>query len=225
MASPLVAHLIAGSTTGNSFTTGSITTTGSSLIVVGCVNSTGGATITDSNSNVYTALTATTFGATITVQLFYVSNPTVGSGHTFTATVAAGTAPTLGILAFSSPSASPFDQENGAGVNANTNGLQPGSVTPTQDGEVVVAMFGSNTAAIANGFGLAPGDLPMTTTDIITLSAGNHFAAITSYGVQPTAAAVNPRFEWLTNSTLNAARIATFKAAVSTGGATAQVFC
>ena len=91
MANPLIAHAIVGSSTGNNATTSAIDTTGATLLVALIVTDTGGGTMSDSKGNTWTALTAHSGGTTVTGQLFYVSNPTVGSGHTFTPTISSAT--------------------------------------------------------------------------------------------------------------------------------------
>lgn len=202
MAIALVANTAAGSGDTNSVTTSSIDTTGATLLIVGSVsgNSVSGS-ISDSKGNTWTPLTE--YGSTGRSRLFYCVNPSVGSGHTFTNTATAGN-PSIFVLALSgTATSSPFDVENG--VSADTTGLtyQPGSVTPSQNNEVVVTLVGgrnSNPNTIDSGF---------TITDQVTTAARGSLA----YLVQTTASAVNPT--WTASgigSNLNHPVIASFKA-------------
>jgi hypothetical protein len=194
----LVASTSAGSTNGgNSVTTGAINTAGANLIVV----SVSGApsTLSDSKGNTWTALT--TYGGVIT--LYYCVNPTVGTGHTFTEG-GATTFAAISVMAFSgvSPS-SPLDQQNGNGTV--TTSIQPGSVSPSQNNELIVTglLMGPGTASIDSGF-----NTPIQTA----FNGGNAYGTAMSYLVQTTAGAVNPTWSIspATSTTMYTA-IATFK--------------
>src|SRR5438067_1677321 len=111
MAYGLVAHTI--QSTNVSSTTSAINTTGASLLVVALTNG-GGSPPTDVKNNNWTALVSGA-GWRSTVQLFYVANPIVGTGHTFHHPSGNGI---VAAAAFSGASASPFDQQNhGNSVN------------------------------------------------------------------------------------------------------------
>ncbi len=215
MAFALVANVAAGSSDGgNNVTTGGVDTTGATLLIVGVASYDGSGTpvaitVSDSKGNTWTPLTRTTFlsGAVIVCQFFYCAVPTVGAGHTFSVS-STGAFPTLAAAAFTGNTGTPFDQENGGRASGVTS-LQPGSVTPTEDDELLVTIVGSNTT---NTLSLDGG---FTETDEVAYSGGNHFGASMAYLIQASLAAANPTWSW-SNSTGAAAAIATFKAAAGT---------
>lgn len=203
MAYALVASTGSGSATGGTFTTAGINTTGANLIVVGVTRWNGGAaTLEDSNTNVWTPLAAV-LQTTTEARLYYCVNPVVGAGHTFTLNNSLTTYGTICVAAFSGgPSADSLDQQNSGGATATS--VATGSVLPTQNGELLIAILGfdnADTVAINSGF---------TITNQVPLVAAQHSGGAMAYLIQTTAASVNPLWSW-TNSTDGAARIATFK--------------
>lgn len=213
MAFALVANTGSGSTTGNTFATAGINTTGANLLVaaVGTYIGTGGV-VTDSNGNTWNKLTVRGIGATIDFTLWWSSPTTVGSGHTFTCTTTA-TYPSMCVQAWSGAAASPFDQENGAATGAATS-LATGSLTPSENNCLVVSGVcegGADSDATV--------DSSMTRSDLVVWVSAQHVLSAMSYIVQTTAAAINPTWSWA--STISAGvGIATFKAAAVAGGTT-----
>lgn len=200
MAFSLISH--AGSATG---VTSGIDTTGANLIIINDSFFGGSSTPTDSKGNIWTGLTGQGVGGRA-VRLYYCYNPTVGSGHTFTSTAAFSS---IQVQAWSGSAASPFDQENG-GVGV----LQPGSITPTEDNELLVVGLshsdGTVTQSINGGFTIPPGN------DIA--NSGNDGGAM-AYLVQTSAAAANPAWSPGTNARTV---IASFKAGAGGGGGTVK---
>jgi hypothetical protein len=202
----------------NGNTSGSIDTTGASLLVMHVSTYSQGPdpTVSDSKGNTWTALTAQDPPVSEPrSQLFYVANPTVGSGHTFTV-AGTGIFHVTCAAAFSGAlTVSPFDQQNGARSDAAATSLQPGSVTPTEDNELVVT-------GIATGSGSSGaytvGSSFTKTNEAAYANSVNEGGGL-AYLVQGTAAAVNPQWSW-TGSALRSATIATFKAAAVGGGTT-----
>lgn len=201
----LVASLLEGSGTGNTFTSGAIDSTGATLLVVAASWSTaaGGGTLTDSKGNTWVGLTAKV--ASFSIQIYYVKNPTVGSGHTFTWTAAGADLPTLGIMAFDETDITAnADGENGSAPGVITT-IQPGSVTPSVDNCVLVTAL--------TGAGAGPTiDSSFTVIDAEGFVGGQHSPLAIAYKVQTTAGAENPT--WTTNvgfGTDNCAVIAAFK--------------
>lgn len=190
----------------NGGTTDAVDTTGANLIVLSVSSYTLGTspTISDSKSNSWIALTpqetASTGGR---IRLYYCTNPTVGSGHTFTAI---GTTSFAAIeeIAYSGAATSPYDQESGANTGALLSSLQPGSITPFENNCVLVTavnfVFGSS-ITIDSGFAAST----------IDFSSGNNFAMGIADLVQTTAGAVNPA--WSDGSQTIATVMASFKAA------------
>lgn len=204
MAVSLVANVaIPGAPNGG--TSSSIDTTGATLLVIHVADADAVATtVSDSKGNTWTPLAARQ--NSVESQLYYCASPTVGSGHTFT-TSASSAFPAGQVLAFSGVDASPFDVQNGNTTTDST--IQTGSVTPAEDGSLIVAGVGhvrGVSPTIGSGFAV---------TDSNALYGGTYYGAGAAYLVQTTAAAINPTWT-LDSSGVLAATIAVF--APSAGG-------
>lgn len=193
----------------SSRTSSAIDTTGADLIVIACSHFDSPVpSFTDSNSNTYT-LAKTQLNTTSGVSIFYCYAPTVGASHTFTVD-ASSQFRSFYVFAFSGAASSPLDQTNGTVGSANT--ASTGSVTPTEDGELVFAGLtyrDGGTVSINNGFS---SPVWLNRTDDYIGGAG-------SYLIQTTAAAVNPQFSWPNVVGYSSAAIVTFKAAPGGGSA------
>lgn len=200
----LIAQTSAAGNT-NSVTTSSIDTTGANLIILGVSYNTGATpTITDSEGNTWTALTAHALGSNGTSRIYYCYNPTVGSGHTFSNTGSSNYS-VVSAQAFSGALSTPFDQENGS-TNPASSTLSPGSVTPSVDNEVVISHFMfsvAGTASVNGGF---------STPTQADFSGGNNYGGAMAYLVQTTATAANPQWTSGGGATGLAGSNATFKA-------------
>lgn len=185
-------------------TTTGVTTTGATLIVLWQAYDSG-ATVSDSKSNTWTALTnysgVATFG-----RMYYCLNPTVGTAHTFSTSISYGA---IFMQAWRGNKVTlPFDQENGSTGTGTTR--QPGSVTPSEANELVVS-------------GIALGSPAVTPTINSGFSATNVLDSGAAYGgglaylIQTTATATNPTWSWSGSANTTGAN-ATFKAAPSNGG-------
>lgn len=190
MAIAAVIGAVAEATTSNPATTAAIDTTGCNLLVVVASTYHGGGggvgTVTDNKSNTWIALTVRhSISNFRRVQIFYAKNPKVGTGHTFTLTPGGVGYPTLCVEGFSGvDTISPFDQETGAGSSGITTSLATGSITPTQDNELVIVGHcaeNTNAASINSGFTIAQQKY---------IGAGE--SGMLAYKIQTTAAAVNP---------------------------------
>lgn len=197
----------AASANGSSPTTSGVNTTGVDLMIVaiGWFNSgqsTTAPTITDSKSNTWTALTVRNTGVNLGTVLYYSRVTSVGSGHTFT--LSGQTYSSICVAGFSGSISSPFDQENGYGTSPVTT-IQPGSVTPSNDNQLVVSGLASGgvgySYSINSSFTIAVQD---------SGSPSSSFPCGLAYKIQTSAAAVNPTWT-LSNSTQAAAAIGTFK--------------
>lgn len=220
MAIALVSNTSAASVAGANITTAGIDTTGATLLFVHIAFlSSGGRTmsVSDSKGNTWTALTHRAgSGGALTLQVYYVANPTVGTGHTFTATNGGANAfPGITAQAFSGVIAtSPFDLENGADISAAST-FQPGSVTPSEGNELVITGIQQNVAA----------SFPFTIDGSynllgqVTADGGDCIGVATAYIVQTTALATNPTWTPASGSGLDASlSIATFKSSGGGGG-------
>jgi hypothetical protein len=204
----LVAHTISGTNSGGTTSPG-INTTGASLLVVCVVSYVGAAapTLSDSNGNTWTGLTTYTGLTSSRVRVYYAASPTVGAGHTFTVSGTSSFA-AVAVLALSGSAASPFDQENGAAA------VQPGSVTPSEDNEILLAFISDDIAASTS----TSVDSGFTFLDSQANSNGNYFGLASAYLIETTATAKNPTFSGGSGSGSQTAAIATFKAAAGGGG-------
>lgn len=193
----------------NGATTSAIDTTGANLIVIGIAwYSVTSPSISDSQSNTWTALTTSNVASDVGSKLYYCVNPTTNAAHTFTfgpANVYGG----LIVAAFSGvATSSPFDQQTGA-TSSSASALSTGSVTPTENNELVIfaAGKGGNTTTVdATSVGSMIGNYAGITA--VTYAQGM------GYEIQTTATARNPSLSG-TGTSVMAARIATFKAAAT----------
>ena len=193
------------SANGSNPTTAAVNTTGVDLmiVVVGWFNSsqsTTPPTITDSKSNTWAALTVRNTGTNSGTVIFYSRVTSVGSGHTFTLT---GTFSSICVAGFSGSISSPFDQENGAG-STSASTLATGSVTPTNDNQLIIA-------SVESGGAGDPFSINSSFTIAVQDNGGaDSFPSGLAYKIQTTAAAINPTWT-LAASTQTAAAIGTFK--------------
>lgn len=190
-------------------TTGSFDSSGASLLVA-VVSSASGATetVVDSKSNTWTPLTK--YGAE--VRIWYVTNPTVGSGHTIT--LGNSSYASLLVAWFSGADTSaPFDVENGASA-INATSQAPGSVTPSAGDELILTGIfwgsGISGAAINSSF---------TIVDTLGFAGGNNYGGGLAYKIKGAAdtTSENPTWSWVSGAD-TAASIATFKAGGGGGG-------
>ena len=197
----LLTHKAAGSTDNNVATTAAISTLGATFITLGVVVQNGVAVvISDSASNTWEAGTRTVNAAGTDVQQFKTSSPITSATHTFTATTISGS-PAIAVASFDGPSGVTLDKQSGGIVTTGTT-VQPGSILPGQNNELVVSVVGYNSissTATASG---------MTVLDSTGTSADAYGIGL-AYKVQTTAAAINPTWTY-GGSTFAAASIASF---------------
>lgn len=195
-------------------TTSAFDSTGGNFIIVFGAWYGGVADVTcvDNKGNTYTPLTARSAANFPKVRLFYAENPTVGTGHTITVESSGnGAFASMAFAVFSGLKlASSFDVENGATTGGSTT-LSTGSITPSEDNELIVAGVGwqtaGRTASIDNG---------MTITNQLDAVGNESIGHALAYKIQTTAAAINPQWT-LDVSDSMAAAIASFKAEAAAG--------
>jgi len=186
-----IAHVAVGMTGVSGATSSAIDTTGATFIVIaqsGVVAST--FPPTDSKSNTWTPLTEYA-GGSLSVQLYYCSNPTVGTGHTFT--VVAGIAASIAVAAFDQTLDAAPESAGGAG-SASATTQQPGLLTPLTDNCLIVTGFEYVSAT-------EPGPATISAGFTILENIGNASTSVPvalAYQVQTTATAVNPT--WSSNA-------------------------
>jgi hypothetical protein len=214
----LVAHTGAAmSSSVASLTTSAINTTGSNLLVVAgnCLYNTN-LVVTDSFNNTWQALIlyGNTGTGTYFTQISYCYSPTVGAGHTFTLTPAAGAGyySDMEVLAFSNMTAgSTVYQASSTAGNHNTSSatLQPGSVTPANTGDLIITALSTNeyytNISINDGFIIT--DRPEATSQWV--------AGAAAYLVTTSTNAVNPTWSTGQSGGSQSAAIAVFKSAPS----------
>lgn len=192
MAIAKVASVYGGSTDGNAFTTSAIDTTGATSIVVVIVDGAGSAAsgVADSASNTWGSpvIGPLTVGS-VRLQAWICAGPTTSATHTFSATGGAIYGPTLSAIAFSGTlTASVLDQYDSDTVTGAST-IQPGSITPTEDNEMLVTAVGSND-------GITVVDAPFSPADGYVSPSGQHQGAALAISLQTTATARNPTWNW-----------------------------
>jgi hypothetical protein len=200
-------------------TTGTIDTTGMNLITVGVTYSSGLTSITDNKSNTYT-LRAGPVSAGDKKAFYDCQNPTVGAGHTFTATPTGGGPTnnygTLEVASYSGIAASsPIDQTNTRTQLATTD-WDTNNVTTTQADELLVSVG-------TLGLGTS---VTFTAQNSFTMQEqhGNGASTSTGYLMDQIVAATGTYTGHVTSdqSGDSAAIIVTYKAAGGGGGGAVQ---
>jgi len=196
-------------TTGSA-TSAPINTNGCNLLVV-TVSAAGATTLTDSAGNTWTAGTATSNGSN-RVQIYYCYNPTTSASHTFTVTGSL-TYPTISYYACANYNGATPTQAAG-GIAFSALSVQPGSLTPAQNGALLVAALNqgvttAQTISIDSGFA----------SDFANYVSGISVGGGSGYLLQSSAAAVNPTMSWPTTTGNAAAAMMSFLPAV-TGAST-----
>lgn len=180
----------------STITSSGINTTGSNAIVIVVVDfaSVALGTLTDSKSNSWSlAKSQTPGGANARVSLFYSNLSSSGSGHTFTYTTSGTSFPSLYIMTLSTLLSGggvgtlTVDQTNGANTGSGVTSIQPGSITPTKNGELLISGLAAfpttGVTSINSGFTIMASNSSVNSQRI-----GGGLA----YLFQTTAASVNP---------------------------------
>lgn len=186
----LIAHLVAQSTNGNGFTTQSINTLGANLIVAYIADSDATSVLTDSRGNSW--LPISSLGVSPALSGYYAKNALTSATHTFTVT-STGKFPAIVVAAFVGRDVlAPFDVGSAATSGGGTvSNLAAGSITPTQNTDVVVTVEATDVTHI---FGVDP---PYLITDLATFVFGVSYGIGLAFNTQSTPAATNPTWSWL----------------------------
>lgn len=193
--------------TSGTITTSAVNTTGADLIVAAVGSYFSSGTFSDSLGNSYTTILSEIAIGAVILKSRYCVNPTVGASHTFS--INAGY-PCLCMAAFSGvKTTSPLDQTSSASSSSVTS-IAAGSITPTENNELVVSMHGvdggSNAPTCGGGFTVTDSDY----------NAGTEGSGL-AYLIQTSSAAANPSWTW-SGSCAAASIIASFKAAAVASG-------
>ena len=127
------------------------------------------------------------------------------------------------IMAFSGiVTSSPFDVENGATLAGSGTTLSPGSITPSTNGSLIVSGFGTGAGSGTIGtLTLAPGVTSIFTQTNKDTVGGISYGSWAAWGIQQSAAAINPTWTCVNGTGTNTngtAVIAAFIAAAPSGG-------
>lgn len=190
-------------------TSAGITTTGATWLGAVVTDANTVPTVTDSYGNTWVATLTERAGVfSSRTRLCYVENPTVGAGHTFTQSGPDAPGGVFLALTGVKTSATAFDQTAGAATQSSP--AQAGSVTPSEDNEVVVAAIGgfnTGTYSIDGGFSVI---------QQLAGVGGVNYSSAVAILVQTSAAAANP--SWTVTANASGLTNATFKAVPSGGG-------
>jgi len=194
--------------------TSAVDTTGANFIAIwlSSYQLTAENTISDSKGNTWVPLTAIEVSGATRGRWFYCANPTVGSGHTFSAVSTFPTVsyPAIFVLPFSGVHATPFDDESAGDQSVNANTLATGQIDPTTAGLLLAGISWYNSVSavsIDNGF----------STPETLLTSSNNIPGGVSYKIQASATAVTPAFSWTTMTPCAAIGAAFKEAAGATG--------
>lgn len=194
----------------NGGTTSSINTSGANFIVVSVFGFATGApwAVTENKGNgAATDLTNYPQSSASDVRISYWTNPTVGSGHTFTVTGASSFSGVC-VAAYSGMvTSSVLDSGTDVGTSSGTTTCQAGSITPSSGKKVVIAAMAGNSATATDSI-----DSSYVQDGDVALSGGVNFAGSIAHLIQtPNGSATNPT--WTSPSTGIACAIAAFKGA------------
>lgn len=164
-------YTVVASGTGTNLTATTITLTGMTtsniqLIAVAVSRASGGLTITDTQSNGYLFLTA---AGTITVQIGYVLRPVMASSMTWTITGAANAAAVF-VVQGPNPPIPAFDKQNNNGAAGASATASTGQITPTFNGDWLLAAASTGTGTVLGTASTIPG----WTLTYIPFVSGNH---------------------------------------------------
>jgi hypothetical protein len=187
-------------------TTSSADTTGVNLLVLGVTYQTSAApTISDNKGNTWTPGTVYTSGS-YSARLWYCISPTVGTGHTFSAT-ASGSYASIVALGASVTAGATITLDSQTGQTGNT-----ANVTPSANNELIVAVNGQAAGSIAaTGIGGS-----FTFDAAAPVSSGMFTAIALAHQIQPGTPLVTSTWTGATGSSI-ASLIIAFGA---TGGGT-----
>lgn len=169
---------------------GSVTTSefnstgGETLVVLSASSGDADRTITDDKSNVFPGPVDRFYTAGGSVQLDIVESMITGSGHDVTLAFPY-TTPAIAAIVATGLAASPLDQ-TAAGYTGNGTSIQPGSITPSEDGCLILIAgrcnAGTASISITDGFN----------TNLVSISWGGNVVGWFSWIIQGSAAAINP---------------------------------
>ena len=191
----IISHTAKFSANTNNVTTNAISTIGANFLILTLAYYTTAPTFSDSAGNTWTTVRTDTQATNDHLKTYICYSPITSASHTFTAS-ASGTYPSIAISAWSGVLSSGLDKQSGAGSNSASS-IQPGSITPTVNKELLICVFGSNNAATSS----QTINSPFTSLDAFGPQP-NALGVGMAYYIQPTAGAINPTWSFGGNSLL-----------------------
>jgi len=200
-----------------------ISALGANLFVTGVIYSAGAGpiTITDDLFTIYIPLNEyTSLSGTIKARFWYASNLNPGAGVFFVHYSGTNSFMQAIFLAYGGLNINPFDKQNG-GATTGTNSVQPGSILPSEDNELIITMAGydlQNGNAFDNTIGDEFGRFFLGTFDPGTPEfndpgvAGQKYPAAIAYKIQGPKNPENPTWTWPAPVASGVAAIVSFKA-------------
>ena len=198
-------------------TSGIDTSTADTIFIIVAYQTSGTISLSDSKSNTWTLIRTENNGFDIKNALYRSDTPaTVGSGHTFTATLSGGVV-AVAITAFAGGATSSIDDQNEGNGTIFSSTIAPGSITPTADNTIVI------TGATASDDTTDPNSINGGFTIAAHFANGSSsFGVGIAYLVQTTATAADPTWTLSQSAVHEAATIGNFKAAAGGGGRTTK---
>lgn len=193
----LLTHTSKFSSNASTVTSNAIDTTGANFIIVTIAYYQVVPTFLDSAGNTWTLVRTDVQATNDHLRTYICYSPITSATHTFSANGSGGnTYPAIAISSWSGVLSSGLDKQSGAGANSASS-IQPGSITPTVNKELLICVFASDNAATSSqtinspftkieGFGSQP----------FSLGVGM------AWYIQPTAGAINPTWSFSGNSLL-----------------------
>lgn len=212
-----IAHVVTSAAVSgtNGGTTASCDTSGATLLIISASYYSGHGTLTisDSKGNTWTAggspLTERTGAGAIVQRVWFAINPIVGTGHTFTFSGSLALSSAFGQAFSGTDTSSPFDQESGASGNPSSS-LSPGSITPSVDGCLLLAVGTIDASDPTSTFSTFTGN-------VLADATGSYFGLGTAYEIQTTATARNPAWSGASKSRIASLNVFKPAAAASAG--------
>lgn len=205
-----------GSTNGNSVTTPGMDTTGATFLVAMVSNYSGGIpTFSDAYGNTWIPLTLQGSGGGHAYgQLYYCAAPSVGAGHTFSAS-GTSTFPTVTALAFSANKTLHLEQQAGAFTtdNGGSTTVAPGSISPARSGELIIS--GATGSVSATSISSVSGGMTLPTS--VASDGTTHVAGGIAYLFQTPGASINPTWTFGSASNQLVAAVASFAVPLTAG--------
>lgn len=204
----LLAHTSACNASGSGVpaVTSAIDTTGASLLLIASGGFVHGS-LTDNVGNTFAALTdySEASGSQPRAKFYYATTPNTSAAYVLTSTTGGDTC--IAVLALSGSDGFDSGKDSGATSSGNTS-IQPGSLTPSAAGSLVVTSFTRTlgTAAAIAGY------------TIIETPAGGAYKFNLAYQIQGAATATNPTWNIAPAADQLATNIAVFLATGGVGG-------